>query len=88
MVYGHGKVGRNVTISRCNGQRLNSNNSDTHEFVDFSIDLYGTYTVERATRFARRITGDKSIIINNIEHETGYYSMDLETFMRYAERTN
>lgn len=88
VIYGHGKVGRNVTISHCNGQRLNSHDTDTVEFVDYSFDVYGCYTTERATRFARRITGDTSIVINNVEHETSYYCMDLETFIRYAERTN
>lgn len=87
-IYGHGRVGRNVTISHCYGQRINTDENSVSEFVDFSFDAYGTYTESRATKFARRVTGDKTIVINKVEHETHYYAMDLSTFMQYAEQTN
>lgn len=86
-VYGHGKVSRNVTISHCYGQQLNDANGEA-EFVDFCFDVYGTYTAERATRFARRAFADRSIVINKVEHETHFYAMDLPTFVELAERTN
>ena len=87
-VYGHGKVSRNVTISHCNGQCINPTSKDPPEFVDFCIDLYGTYTEQRATRQARRITGDNTIIINNVEYETHFYTMSIDDFVKQAERTN
>lgn len=88
MVYGHGRVGRNVTVSHCYGQRYKNDTSGQPEFVDYVIDIYGTYVPERATRFARRLTGDKTIVINNVETETGYYAMDLEEFMKFAKECN
>lgn len=84
MVYGHGKIGRNVTISHCHGQRLNTNGNDPPEFEDFSYDVYGCYTKERATRYARRTFGDMSIVINNVEHETEYYAMTVNDFVEKA----
>lgn len=86
IVYGHAKVGRLVQITHCNGQRINPNNKDPIEFVDFSFDVYGTYTTGRATKFARKTFGDKSIVINNVEHDEEYYSMDIDTFINNAER--
>ena len=85
-IYGHGKVGRNVTVSHCHGQRINTAHSPDGQWDDFSFDVYGVYTVERATRFARRITGDRTIVINNVEHETHYYAMELDRFVKTAER--
>lgn len=85
MVYGHGKIGRNVTISHCHGQHLNTN-VDPPEFMDFDYDVYGCYTKERATRYARRVFGDSSIVINNVEHETEYYAMTIEEFVNYAQK--
>lgn len=83
-IYGRGKVGRNVSVSHCNGQRLNSN---TGEFEDFSFSVFGVYLEDRATRYARRIFGDKTIIITNVVVETHYYSMTVDTFLALAERT-
>lgn len=85
MIYGHGKVGRNVSISHCYGQRLNK---DNNEFEDFNFDVIGCYVEDRATLFARRLFSDKSIIITNVEIETHFYTMDLEVFIQHAERTN
>lgn len=87
-IYGHGKIGRNVTVTHCNGQRLNQTENNETEFVDFSFDIYGCYTPQRATKFARRKFGDNSIVINNVLHETNYYAMELTTFLKYAERTS
>lgn len=86
MIYGTGKVGRTVTISHCNGQAINKDRGDP-EFVDFDFSVYGMYTPERATRYARRAFKDNSIIIFNVEHETGYYQMPLEEFMQTAVRS-
>lgn len=88
MIYGHGKIGRNVTVSHCYGQRINPDNPDASEFVDYSIDIYGCFTEQRATRFARRVIGDRSIIINKVEFETHHYVMELAKFIDNAERTD
>ena len=88
MVYGHGKMGRNVTISHCYGQRISPNTKDPPEFVDFSFDYYGNLTNQRATRYARRVFGDNTIIINNVEYETFYVNISIADLIRYGERTN
>lgn len=88
MVYGNGKIGRSVVISHCSGQHLNPYANDPPEFVDFEIDFFGCYTPQRATTYARRITGDSSVTINNVEHETHFYTMKLRDFVEVAERTD
>lgn len=85
-IYGHGKIGRNVSVSHCHGQRLNSS-IDPPDFEDFSFSVFGCYTEQRATRFARRVFGDSSIIINNVEIETRYYSMTIQNFINHAVRS-
>lgn len=84
-IQGSAKIGRNVRITHCDGQRLNQ---DTKEFEDYHIDFVGVYDEDRATRYARRIEHDKTIVITHVELETHYYSMDVFDFIRYAERTN
>lgn len=88
MVYGHAKVARSITVSHCTGQRLNPNTKGPPDFIDFSYDVYGCYTPERATRYARRTFSDNTIVINNVEMETRNYATDVETFISVAERTD
>lgn len=88
MVYGDLKIGRNISISHCVGQRVNSNIKDPPTFVDYSIDIYGCYTEQRATRFARRLTGDNTIVINHVEITTKYYAIPVNVFVDTAERFN
>ena len=88
MIYGHGKIGRNVTVSHCYGQRFIANGSDPPEAVDFCFDAFGVYTEPRATRFARSIFKDRTIVINKVEHETEYLSMELSKYYQLAERSN
>lgn len=84
-VYGRQKVGRSVTITHCHGQRVSA--KDPPEFEDFSFDVWGTYTEERATNYARRLFGDKTITINYVEHETRFYTASIQNFITVAERT-
>jgi len=84
-VKGRSKVGRNISFSHCNGQRLVK---ETGEFVDYTIDILGNYTPERATRYAQRLEHDKTIIISNVEIEKHYYCMDMMKFIELSERTN
>lgn len=87
-IYGQGKIGRNVTVSHCFGQSVIYDDNHEAIFEDFTFDIYGCYTPQRATRYARQKFGDSTITINHVEHETGYYAMKLSDFMRYAERTS
>lgn len=84
-VQGHARIGRNVNITHCDGQRLNRANM---EFEDYHVDFIGVYTVERAQRYARRIEHDDTIIITYVETEKHYYAMDVFDFVKYATRTN
>lgn len=87
-IYGRGKVGRNVTISKCIGVKRIRGEDDEDKIEDFSFFAYGNYVPIRATRFARRIFNDKTIIINSVNTYTTYYSMPIDLFMRYAERND
>lgn len=88
MVHGDLKVGRNIPVSHCSGQRVNPNTKDPPEFIDYSLDIYGCYTEQRATRFARRLTGDKTIVINNVEIENNYYAIPMAVFVEVAKECN
>lgn len=88
MIHGELKVGRNVPVSHCSGQCINPNIKDPPEWMDYSLDIFGCYTPERATRFARRLTGDKTIVINNVEITNTYYAIPMSTFVEVAERIN
>lgn len=72
---------RTVVFSACNGQHINPT---TGEFEDFCDVLKGDYTPARASRALRKIHGDESIVINNVEKTETRYSMDVETFIKYA----
>lgn len=74
-------VRRTLVLTACNGQHLVNG-----EFHDYTNVLVGKYDTARATRTLRRRTGDQSITINNVEHETGTYIMDVYKFMAHAER--
>lgn len=87
MIYGQPTIGRNVTVTHCNGQRV-TNTREGPVFEDFSIDVYGCYTAERATTYVRRLVKDSSIVINNVEHETHHYKMKIQDFIKYGERTS
>jgi hypothetical protein len=80
-IHGNGRVARNVSISTCYGQRLNSY---TKEFDDFCFKVYGVYTPKRATIYARREFGDNTIVIQNTEIETIYMKMALRDFVEQA----
>lgn len=75
------RVGRTITLSACNGQRVNQ---ATGEFEDFFELLTGDYTPARATRAMRRKYHDSTIVINNVETNTDYYSMDALDFVMSA----
>lgn len=75
------KIYRTVTLSACNGQRVNPH---TNEFEDYCASLIGDYTPGRASRALRKSTGDDTITILNVETETKKYAMDYETFLAYA----
>lgn len=76
-------IGRSIVTSHCYGQCVNP---DTGEFEDYSEDLRGCYTPERATRQIRKLTQDKTVTINRVEQEKNYYKQDIETFIKHAER--
>lgn len=75
------KIYRTVTLSACNGQRVNP---QTNEFVDYYDVLIGDYTPGRASRALRKTTGDDTITILNVKTETKKYAMDYETFLAHA----
>lgn len=74
-------VGRTVTVTECNGQRVNRTSG---EFVDFVHTLVGEHTPEQATMICRRM--DPSITINNVEVFTDYYTMPTDKFIALATK--
>lgn len=76
-------VGKNITLTACNGQHVNP---DTQEFEDFCDIVVGNMDIPRAQRFLRRKYHDSTIVINNIEKDTGYYKMDALEFIKHATR--
>lgn len=76
-------IKRSVTLSACEGQRVNP---ATGEFEVYSDVLVGSYTPERATRVIRRLTGDQSVTVTHVEQETALYSMPIEKFIAAATR--
>ena len=79
------RVSRKLTLTACNGQKVNP---VTHEFEDFCDVLVGKYDLLRATRALRRKYHDSSIVINNIESSEEFYTMDALEFIAHAERIN
>lgn len=79
------RIYRTITYTACNGQHLNT---ATGEFEDYCDVIIGDYTPARATRYLRRVAGDDSITINNVEQETKKYQMDVQTFIEYAEQVD
>lgn len=75
-------IKRSVTLSACTGQRI----GELGEFEDYCDVLVGDYTPERATRVLRRLHGDQSITILNVEKETAKYAMTIEDFISNAQR--
>lgn len=88
MIYGGAKIGRNISVSHCVGQRSIWTANNGTEYFDFMIDIFGCYTCERATRFARRLTGDSTITITHVEVETHYYACGIREFLNVAKRTS
>lgn len=84
MLLGDAKVGRNVVITCCDGQYVNPL---TKEFKEAHFEILGSYTAERATRYLRRLTGDKSVTINCVNRIERYYSMPLNRFINQASTT-
>lgn len=77
-------VGKNITLTACNGQHVNP---ETGEFEDFCDVIVGDMDVTRATRFLRRKYHDITIVVNNIEKETAFYQMDSLEFIKHATKT-
>lgn len=75
-------VGRRLTLSACNGQRVGPGG----EFEDFCDILVGDFDTMRATRALRRKYHDPTIVINNVEKTNAYYKMDALEFIAHAER--
>lgn len=77
-------IGRRIATTRCHGQILDTNG----EFSDFTAQLVGDYSAERATRALRREYKDSTITINNVEKTSTYYKMRLDEFMKAAKPTD
>lgn len=75
-------IGRRIVTTCCHGQMLDNNG----EFSDFTAQLVGDYSPERATRALRREYKDSTITINNVDKTSAYYKMRLDEFMRAAKR--
>ena len=77
----HKSVSRTVVVTRCHGQRVSDG-----EFYDFSTEIPGCYTLVRAQAKLRRVLGDPSITLNNVEYDEAYYTMPLDQFLKLANR--
>ena len=77
------KVRRSVTLTACNGQRVNR---DTGEIENYTETLVGTYDALKATRALRRSERDETIVILNTETETDIYEMSIYDFIKYAKK--
>lgn len=77
------KVRRSVTLTACNGQRVNR---ETGEIEDYTEVLVGTYDALKATRTLRRSERDETILILNTETETDIYEMSIYDFIKYAKK--
>ena len=84
-IIGTGKIGRNVSITKCYGTRNKEGDGvDSAEMQDFAIGIYGCYDCLRATKFLRKKLQDKSILINKAEIVTKYCSMPLDKFVKLS----
>lgn len=81
---GDAKIGRNVVITYANGVRVNRPIDD--QFVDCKFRILGKYSPDRATRYLRRLTGDRTITINTCDYTCDYYQMPLAQFMTFAHK--
>ena len=77
------QIGRAFYWSNCIGQKYNY---ETEEFEDFSFQVLGNYTPQRATNYAHKKFKDSSIIILNVEIEKHYHKMTAEKFLQESER--
>lgn len=81
-IYRSRDIGRTVQLSHCRGARID----DSKEIVEFSAVVYGSISTDAAQAYFRRKLKDDSIIINSVETDTDYYSMDLQTFLENATK--
>lgn len=78
------KIARSFYESKCYGQRYNK---VTNEMEDVYVVLDGSIgSKEYATRQARKILKDDSVVIYNIEVDKSYYKISAENFKKYGER--
>lgn len=77
------KVRRSVTITACEGQRVNPL---TGELEDFYDALIGTYDAAKATRSLRRMYRDETILILKCETDTDTYEMSIEDFVKHSTK--
>lgn len=74
-------IGRTITTTQCNGQRVVNG-----EFTDYFRVLTGEYDVKRATTKLRKMENDETIVINNCEIIRNFYGMSLKTFVEIAKK--
>ena len=77
----HKSVSRTVVVTHCHGQCVSDG-----EFIDFSAELPGCYTMKRAQAKLRRDFADPSITLNAVEYDEAYYTMPLDQFLKLATR--
>lgn len=70
------KIRRKITVSKCNGQYYKDN-----EAYDFYAELYGKYSIERATNKLRKEFDDYTILITNVEYEELICEMPIDEFI-------
>lgn len=71
---------RTVTVSTCNGQRVDGHG----EFEDYGVTLYRDVDPIEATNYMRRAESDPSITINNVQTVTHRYKMTIADFVKNA----
>lgn len=72
-------IGRTLTLSHCLGIEVLGG-----QIEEYYRLLVGDYTPEKATRKLRKMECNESITIKTVEHETGYFTMDVYEFIQMA----
>lgn len=75
-------ISRTLMLTYCVGVRFtNGISAPVNEVIPGCI----AYTAEQATKKLRKLYGDETLVIHDVQHEKCYFSMPIEQFIKEAE---
>lgn len=73
-------IGRRIHSSEISFVKYNNDGT----FTKHSVNLFGTFTPERAQRFLRRAYKTQNIIVEGVKHTSKYFAMTINDFIKNA----